>query len=433
MYNTIKSSKKLRTFYIFLMGQFVSQFGSKLTSYGLVLWAYKQSGSVLSASILSVCYLVPEIFLNFIAGSISDKWNKKKIMLTSDGVAAIGSISVLLLLQQDALQISYLYLINILLGIMDAFQNPASTVAETLLVSKEDYMKTSGLRSFCNSFVGIFSPLVATTLYSLLGLNILICLDLITFIFAFITLWRFVLIPDIVNYEHHQDSIWQNCRFGIQYLVKHKGILNLIGFMAFVNFIAAIYNTNLSPMILSRTGDNDLQLGIVTSTIGIAGLLGSILVTKTKPVQRKIRLCLYIMMFSFLICNSMLGIGRNFYVWTLAVLLGNLLIPFLMANTEYIMRTEVPITMQGRVFSARNTLQYACIPIGNLLGGILADDVFEPYMHSSSSTQNYLSILVGSGDGSGIALLYVVLGLVGFLGCCLFLINRSLNSLDKSL
>lgn len=433
MYNTIKSSKKLRTFYIFLMGQFVSQFGSKLTSYGLVLWAYKQSGSVLSASILSVCYLVPEIFLNFIAGSISDKWNKKKIMLTSDGVAAIGSISVLLLLQQDALQISYLYLINILLGIMDAFQNPASTVAETLLVSKEDYMKTSGLRSFCNSFVGIFSPLVATTLYSLLGLNILICLDLITFIFAFITLWRFVLIPDIVNYEHHQDSIWQNCRFGIQYLVKHKGILNLIGFMAFVNFIAAIYNTNLSPMILSRTGDNDLQLGIVTSTIGIAGLLGSILVTKTKPVQRKIRLCLYIMMFSFLICNSMLGIGRNFYVWTLAVLLGNLLIPFLMANTEYIMRTEVPITMQGRVFSARNTLQYACIPIGNLLGGILADDVFEPYMHSNSSTQNYLSILVGSGDGSGIALLYVVLGLVGFLGCCLFLINRSLNSLDKSL
>ena len=139
------------------------------------------------------------------------------------------------------------------------------------------------------------------------------------------------------------------------------------------------------------------------------------------------------MMFSFLICNSMLGIGRNFYVWTLAVLLGNLLVPFLMANTEYIMRTEVPITMQGRVFSARNTLQYACIPIGNLLGGILADDVFEPYMHSNAPGQDYCSIFVGTGDGSGIALLYIILGIVGFLGCCLFLKNRSLNSLDKSL
>ena len=433
MFNIIKKSKELRIFYIFLLGQFISQFGSKLTSYGLVLWAYKQSGSVLSASLLSVCYLIPEVFLNFIAGSISDKWNKKKIMLISDGVAAISSVSVLVLLQQGVLQLGYLYIINIILGVMDAFQSPASSVAETLLVSKANYMKTSGLRSFCNSFVGIFSPLVATALYALLGLSILVCIDLITFVFAFITLWKFVSIPNIVNYEHHQESIWQNCKLGIQYLLKHKGILNLIGFMAFVNFIAAIYNTNLSPMILSRTGDKDLQLGIVTSTIGIAGLLGSILVTKMNPVQRKIRFCIHIMMFSFLICNSMLGIGRNFYVWTLAVLLGNLLVPFLMANTEYIMRTEVPITMQGRVFSARNTLQYACIPIGNLLGGILADDVFEPYMHSNAPGQDYCSIFVGTGDGSGIALLYIILGIVGFLGCCLFLKNRSLNSLDKSL
>lgn len=433
MYKTIKKSKELRTFYIFLLGQFVSQFGSKLTSYGLVLWAYKQSGSVLSASLLSVCYLIPEVFLNFIAGSISDKWNKKKIILISDGVAAICSISVLVLLQQEVLHIGYLYLINIILGITDAFQNPASSVAESLLVSKENYIKTSGLRSFCNSFVGIFSPLVATALYALLGLSVLVCIDLITFIFAFITLWKFVTIPDIVAYEHNQDSIWHNCKLGVQYLIEHKGLLSLIGFMAFVNFIAAIYNTNLSPMILSRTGDKDLQLGIVTSTIGIAGLLGSILVTNIKPVKRKIRLCIHIMMFSFLICNSMLGVGRNFYVWTLAVLLGNLLVPFLMANTEYIMRTEVPITMQGRVFSARNTLQYACIPMGNILGGILADNVFGPYMNSNAPGQNYFSKLVGTGDGSGIALLYVVIGIVGFLGCCLFRMNRSLNSFDKKL
>lgn len=431
MYNKLKKSCELRVFYIFLLGQFVSQFGSKLTSYGLVLWTYKQSGSVLSASILSVCYLVPEVFLNFLAGSISDKWNKKKIMLISDTIAAISSISILLLLQNNNLHIGYLYVINGILGVMDAFQTPASSVAETLLVTKENYIKTSGLRSFCNSFTGIFSPLVATALYGILGLNILVCIDLITFLFAFITLWKFVSIPNVALSEPPQETLWQNCKFGIQYLVKHKGILNLIGFMAFVNFIAAIYNTNLSPMILSRTGNKDLQLGIVTSTIGIAGLLGSILVTKTKPVRRKIRLCLHIMMFSFLVCNTMLGIGRNYYIWTIAVLLGNLLIPFLMANTEYIMRTEVPITMQGRVFSARNTLQYACIPIGNLLGGILADNVFEPYMHRNGLWQNYFSMLVGTGDGSGIALLYVVLGIVGFLGCCLFSLNRNLKSFDK--
>lgn len=51
-----------------------------------------------------------------------------------------------------------------------------------------------------------------------------------------------------------------------------------------------------------------------------------------------------------------------------------------LANVEYIMRTKVPLELRGRAFSARNTLQCTSIPIGNILGGFLADKVFEPYM-----------------------------------------------------
>lgn len=75
--NNKNLNKELKNFYIFMVGQFVSQFGSKLTSFGLILWSYKESGSVLSMSLLTVCYLIPEVFLSFIAGSISDNWNKK--------------------------------------------------------------------------------------------------------------------------------------------------------------------------------------------------------------------------------------------------------------------------------------------------------------------------------------------------------------------
>ena len=47
--------------------------------------------------------------------------------------------------------------------------------------------------------------------------------------------------------------------------------------MGFINFIAGMYNTALAPMILSRTGNNDIQLGIVTSSIGkVNGFKGEI-------------------------------------------------------------------------------------------------------------------------------------------------------------
>ncbi|WP_204377968.1 hypothetical protein [Clostridium ljungdahlii] len=133
-------------------------------------------------------------------------------------------------------------------------------------------------------------------------------------------------------------------------------------------------------MVLSRTDNNYDELGIVSNMESIAVLIGSLLVVKIPQASKRIPLILNVMTFSFLFGNSLLGIGHNYYVWTIAVFVGSLLVPLLMANVDYIMRTKVPFEMQGRVFSARNILQYVSIPIGNLLGAFLADKVFEPYM-----------------------------------------------------
>lgn len=431
--NLKKLNKELKNFYLFIAGQFISQFGSILTSYGLVLWSYKQSGYVLSMSLLFVCYLIPEVLLSFIAGSISDNWNKKRIMLISDSIGAIFSASVIFLLLNNELNIEYLYVINFMLGITDAFQNPAYEVTISVIVSKDNYIKTSGLRTLCNSFIGIFAPVIATSVYAFCGLKTIISIDLATFIFAFMTLAFGVKIPSNIYLfkEREKNSIWKQCMLGIRYLLNRKNIFILILFMAFVNLIAAIYNINLSPMILARSENNYNQLGVVCSAESIAGLIGSILVARLPQTSKKIPLILNIMTFSFLFCNCLLGLGRNYYLWTIAVFLGNVFIPFLTANVEYIMRTRIPLDLQGRVFSARNTLQYASIPIGNILGGFLADKVFKPYMRKSTIVQVFLSKIVGNGEGSGIAVLFICIGIIGGIGCCIFRLNKSLRTLDN--
>lgn len=430
--NILKENKEVKNFYIFLIGQFVSQFGSKMTSYGLVLWAFKQSGSVLSSSILTLCYLVPEVLLSFFAGGLSDSWNKKKIMLISDSIGAIFSVIVLSLLLVGTLEIKYLYFINIILGIIDAFQNPASEATVSIIVSRENYMKTSGIRSFFNSCTSIFAPLVATSLYAFWGLKVVLIVDFMTFCFAFYTLLWCVEIPELPIFKLSEESVFKKCKFGLIYLAKRKDVFSLILFMAFINLIVAIYNTNFVPMVLLRNGNNDVQLGIVSGAIGVAGLFGSILVTKlpNKNVHKRVPLILNIMSFSFLICNSLLGIGRNYYVWTIAVFLGNVFIPLFSANVDYLMRTKIPMELQGRVFSARNTLQYTSIPIGTFVGGVLSDKVFEPFMQDTSVGPRLFSFLVGTGKGSGIALLYIVLAAIGALGCYMFKKNKKMQELD---
>lgn len=266
----------LKNFYIFIIGQFVSQFGSRMTSYGFTLWIYKTTNSVFYTSLVTLCYLVPEILFNFIAGTLSDKWDKKNVLKVADSFAGVLSFITLILLIFGKLKFQYIFIINILLGIADSFQAPTSEVVISLIVSKKDYIKTSGIRSFFKSFLDIFVPILSVSIYALWGLKVIIIIDLMTFIFAYLTLIIFVKIPKL-QVSDKKESFMNDFILGIKYLLSMKDILALIFFMGFINLVYGIYSTALAPMVLLRNGNNDFQLGIVTSMIGIAGLVGSML------------------------------------------------------------------------------------------------------------------------------------------------------------
>jgi hypothetical protein len=129
-----------------------------------------------------------------------------------------------------------------------------------------------------------------------------------------------------------------------------------------------------------------------------------------KPPKSKIKVIFIACAASFFLSDVLLGVGQATWIWIFAGLAGNLPLPLLNANLDVIMRTHIPIEMQGRVFSTRNTLQYCTIPIGYFLSGILADYIFEPFMKSYSVLHYVFAKIVGEGNGSGIAVMLLVTG-----------------------
>lgn len=412
-------NKKLRP-YIFLWStQSFSALGSAMTSYALVLWLYLNSGSALKTALLSVCSYAPYVIMSIFAGALSDKWNKKKTMLICDLIAAFSTVAVLILIKLEMLQVWHLYLINALNGLMNTVQQPASEVASTLLIPKEYYQKTSGLRSFSQSLNSILTPIFATALFSFAGIEAVIAADLLTFAVAFLSLLLFIKIPEAEKSESSKESLLSSSAAGLRWLKSNPLVLKLILFLAFINLIASTYNAALPAMVLSKPNGGETVLGLVNTCVGIATLAGSLLVTFLPKPKNRVKAICFALFISMSSNNFLLALGNSPIIWCIGAVLGWLTIPYMGANLDVIFRNEIPTEMQGRVYSCRNTLQFFTIPIGFLSGGFLVDKVFEPLM-SRQNPDNLLSLLFGKGSGSGAAFLFFVIGFAGVLVCLVF-------------
>lgn len=331
----------------------------------------------------------------------------------------------------SALQIWHLYIINFLLSFMNAFQAPASYVATSLLAPKEHYVRISGLQALSGSIVTILAPALGSALLAFGGLRLVLFVDLITFAIAFSVLLFFIKIPRIEQkVEEPKESFVKCCLTGINFLRDHAALLRIILFFAFINLIAKMGSYGMLPaLVLSRTGNNQITLGIVETAVGIGMLVGSIAVTMMKPAQSKVQTIFMACGISFLLGDVGQSLTHALPLWVAAAFLSNVPMAFLNANLTAVMRTNVPLEMQGRVFSARDTIQYSTIPVGLFLGGVLADYIFEPFMLSTSPAQHFLSLVFGTGKGSGIAIIFFIVGIIGTITSFLCLKNPSYKDL----
>lgn len=430
--NAIKQFlQELRSFFLLLLTQSFSALGSAMTSFALIVWSYEAHGSALTSALLSVCSYAPYVVMSVFAGALSDKWNKKITMLAADSFAAFCTVAVLVFLQTGKLQVWHLYCLNALNGLMNTVQQPAADVTISLLTPEKYYQRASGMRSFSNSLVSILAPVLATTAMALFGIQAVIAFDLVTFGAAFLTLLFFIQIPKLQQAaECAKETVLQSARSGLRYLRRNRGILDLIFFLAAINFIASIYEAALPAMLLSRSGGGEQALGIVNAVSGVALLVGSVVASALPEPKSRVRVICSTLLFSMSTENFFLAFGRSVPVWCIGAVLGWISIPVMNANLDVLLRRFVPLPMQGRVYSAINTLQFFTIPLGYFAGGILVDRVFEPFMAAQPS-EGLLAAVFGTGKGAGAAALFFIIAVGGVLTCIVFKKDKYIWRLER--
>lgn len=411
----------MRAFAVLWSGQLVSILGTQMTSFAILVWAWELTGQATPLALIGFFTHTPTIVASIFAGILVDRWNRKLMMVLGDTVAALSTIALLLLLLTDQLQIWHLYCAGVINGLFGYFQSLAFSASISLLVPKQHYVRAGAMGYASDFSASILAPALAGTFYSLIGLQGILVIDLVTFLCAVSTVW-IVRIPQVVQSEvsHQGDRrLRQELTFGFRYLFARSSLFAMLIFLMSSNLIGNACSALYPPMILARTQDNAAILASVQAAGGIGGLVGSGVLSVWGGSKRRIHgfLTGSILMYAG---GVLLGLGRSQPVWVAASFLEAFFWTFFISANGAIWLAKVEPDVQGRVFATRYLLAQLASPIGLIMAGPLADYVFEPAMQPGTPLAWALGGVFGTGAGAGMALQYSLLALcgmlIGFLG-----------------
>jgi DHA3 family macrolide efflux protein-like MFS transporter len=417
MQSAQKRPTGMRVFSIIWAGQVVSLLGTAMTQFGLTLWAYEVTGKATPLALVGFFFVTPTVALGPFIGVLVDRGNRKLMMMLSDLAAALTTIFILALYTTHNLQVWHLYVSAFVAGTFQGFQWPAYSATITLMLPKEQYARANGMLEMAGNASYIFAPLMAGALIGPLGLSGILALDLLSATAAIGTL-LFVPIPQPARTEAGREgagNFVQEAAYGFRYIFARPSLLGLQTVFLVGNFFFSLSYAVLAPMILGRSGNDSLVFGSVESAGAIGGVLGGLAMSVWGGPKRRVHGVLLGWFGSSLLGATVLGLGRTLPLWAVGAFLGSFFSPVINGSNQAIWQAKVAPDVQGRVFTARAFIAWLVMPVSQLLAGPLVDQVLEPAMAEGGRLTPVFGGLVGSGTGAGMALLFVVTGLLASL------------------
>lgn len=401
-------------FAIVWIGQVFSLLGTAMSHFALGVWVHRATGQATPLALIGFFFVAPMIPLSPAIGVLVDRSSRKLMMMLSDLAAGAVTVLLLLLYATDHLQVWHLYLAAAVAGAFQAFQWPAYSAAITTMLPKEQYARANGMLSLAENASGILAPMLAGALLAPVGIAGILLIDLATLTLAVGAL-LFVHIPQpTVTEEGRQSrgSFWKEAVYGFRYIFERPSLLGLQAVFMTGNFFNMLAFAVAMPMILLRTGSNEVIMGSVQSVGAIGGLVGGLVMSAWGGPKRRVNGVLAGWILSSLMGQVLLGIGRTWLVWAAASFVGSFFAPIINGSNQAIWQAKVAPDVQGRVFTTRRLIAWLVIPLASLAAGPLADRVFEPAMQEGGRLASLFGPLVGSGPGAGIALMFVFTGLL---------------------
>ena len=337
----------------------INKIGNMLYDYGNSVWL--ASMGTIGQTVLGIYQiseLVTSIIVNPFGGVISDRFSRRKILMTTDLICGILCLAISFI-RNDSLMIAALIFANIVQAIAFAFSRTANKAIITEVVEKDEIVTYNARLELVLQVVGVSSPVFSFLVLQFASLHATLLLDALTFFIAFV-LVAFLPKEEAKVQEKKRftgKDIFADIKDGLHYIWHQKEIFFLLLVASSVNFFFAAFEF-LLPFSNRLYGVKGAYATILTLG-AIGSIIGALIANKFKSSME---------MLLFLLILT--GVGVFMMGLPLPPLLsfsGNLVCELFMTifNIHFFtqVQTKVEGDYLGRVLSTIFTLAILFMPI----------------------------------------------------------------------
>jgi MFS family permease len=398
----------LRNFLLIWFGQLVSGVGSRLTAFALGVWVLQTTGSTTRFAMVFVAMAVPSLLISPIAGALVDRWDRRRTMIACEAISATTMLAMAGLLASGHLAMWHIYVGVGITALANAFLQPAYAASIPLLATSDQLTRVNGLVQTGFAIAQVGGPLLAGILVSTISMQGVLIVDALTFLTGLLALvWARIPRPQRSS-DDEERGLWHEAATGFAYVRDRRGLFGLLIVFGLSNFMFGIASIAITPLILSLA--DPALLGMQMAIGGVGLLIGGVAMTTWGGPRRRVVGVLGFSMLAGLFLAAH-GLRPSFALVVVAGFLFFLSVPIINASNATLWQSKVPADLQGRCFAIQRVLAEAAMPLAFCLAGPLAEHVFEPLMAVDGPLAGSIGLLIGTGPGRGLSLMFIVLGL----------------------
>ena len=369
-------SLQYRNYRLFFSGQGISLIGTWMQRIAMPWLVYNMTGSALLLGVVSFAGQIPTFLLSPVAGVLTDRWSRYRVLLISQIISMIQAFVLAWLCLSGLIQIWHIVILSIALGCINAFDVPSrQSFVIDMVGKKEDLGNAIALNSLMFNSARLIGPSVAGILLATTSEGVCFLLNAVSYIFVVISLLMMRL--DINDVRKKKSEILKELKEGLNYTFGFSPIKHLLILLGLVSLSGMSYSV-LMPVFAREVLNGDSHTyGFMMGAAGFGALLGALFLASRKTVLKLGRIvpAAAILFGSGLI---LLSFSRYFSMSLILMIFVGMGLMLHTAASNTILQTITEDDKRGRVMSFYTMAVMGTAPFGSLIAGGLAKYIGAP-------------------------------------------------------